>query len=302
MWANAGDGICAFRAALFLLRGVPGQRNHNLIPALNDLLTAAGENYSCSRRDRKRQLDQFLEVSWTSTKWRKAREKANRSTRANKQAAVTLQWNVREQEKDYLNNAVVEQTNNWLRGKHDRGIEQDHIGAGNGNRVALRTGWFDRNRVYYSMEVHDVWLNYRLFLQKEMPLNLAPMISCDPRILSQVQRGTPQENVAQRSVVSILVIVTRDASNDRYVVRVWQRMMGANGGANNDRNILLSDAIRLCIKHTKVAPRMSRYTGGHYDTTLIPQCEWDTVYNALTAADLSENHSLPEPFHIAYVT
>jgi hypothetical protein len=148
-----------------------------------------------------------------------------------------------------------------------------------------------------------VFASHRLFLQKEMPLDLAPMISCDPRILSQVQRGAPQQNVAQRSVVSILVIVTRDthASNDRYVVRVWQRMRGANGGANGDRNILLSDAIRLCIKHTKVAPRMSRYTGGHYDTTLIPQREWNHVYNALTAADLSENHPLPEPFHTAFV-
>ena len=148
-----------------------------------------------------------------------------------------------------------------------------------------------------------MFASHRLFLQKEMPLDLAPMISCDPRILSQVQRGAPQQNVAQRSVVSILVIVTRDthASNDRYVVRVWQQMMGENGGANNDRNILLSDAIRLCIKHTKVAPRMSRYTGGHYDTTLIPQREWNHVYNALTAADLSENHPLPEPFHTAFV-
>ena len=283
MWANAGDGICAFRAALFLLRGVPGQRNHNLIPALNDLLTAAGENYSCSRRDRKRQLDQFLEVSWTSTKWRKAREKANRSTRANKQAAVTLQWNVREQEKHYLNNAVVEQTNNWLRGKHDRGIEQDHIGAGNGNRVALRTGWFDRNRVYYSMEVHDVWLSYRLLLKKEMPLALAPMISCDPRNLRDLGTGPPEKLVNPHSFARLLVIVTRE--EERYIVRVWRAS-----------NLLLSVAIRLCIKYSTVAPRMARYVGNHYDTTLISQQAWNEVCTAVTTANWADDDLLPAPF------
>ena len=283
MWANAGDGICAFRAALFLLRGVPGQQNHNLIPALNDLLTAAGEN-SRSRTQKHKQLDQFLEVSWTSTKWRKARERANRSTTANKQAAVTAQWNVREQEKNYLKNAVVNQTENWLRGEHGHGIEHDHIGAGNGNRVALRTGWFDRNRVYYSMEVHDVWLSYRLLLKKEMPLALAPMISCDPRNLCDRVSGPAETLVNPRSFARLLVIVTRE--DESYIVRVWPARC----------NLLLSVAIRLCIKYSTVAPRMARYVGNHYDTTLISQQAWNDVCTAVTMANWADDDDLPAPF------
>jgi len=115
-------------------------------------------------------------------------------------------------------------------------------------------------------------------ITKVMPLNLAPMISCDPRT-DMLHNFKGQ--VEELSLVNILILVKKSVSSSNYEVQLW-------------RHIKLNVAVQLCVQHTSVAPRMIRYTGNHWDATFVAQNAWHQVCDRFSAVDMLPE--LPPPY------
>ena len=249
---NYGDGICGLRATCFLLLGPAGQKNKCLIPALEDLQRACDSNF-----------DHFLDVSSLGKKYRDPEERGTRETKKTRA-------------KNNLDAHVLRQTQNWLLGRDGNGMAW-HIGNHHDD-IALAKTWFDREAVYYDDTAQEVLMNYRLLITKVMPLNLAPMISCDPRT-DMLHNFKGQ--VEELSLVNILILVKKSVSSSNYEVQVW-------------RHIKLNVAVQLCVQHTSVAPRMIRYTGNHWDATFVAQNAWHQVCDRFSAVDMLPE--LPPPY------
>ena len=249
---NYGDGICGLRATCFLLLGPAGQKNKCLIPALEDLQRACDSNF-----------DHFLDVSSLGKKYRDPEERGTRETKKTRA-------------KNNLDAHVLRQTQNWLLGRDGNGMAW-HIGNHHDD-IALAKTWFDREAVYYDDTAQEVLMNYRLLITKVMPLNLAPMISCDPRT-DMLHNFKGQ--VEELSLVNILILVKKSVSSSNYEVQLW-------------RHIKLNVAVQLCVQHTSVAPRMIRYTGNHWDATFVAQNAWHQVCDRFSAVDMLPE--LPPPY------
>ena len=249
---NYGDGICGLRATCFLLLGPAGQKNKCLIPALEDLQRACDSNF-----------DHFLDVSSLGKKYRDPEERGTRETKKTRA-------------KNNLDAHVLPQTQNWLLGRDGNGMAW-HIGNHHDD-IALAKTWFDCEAVYYDDTAQEVLMNYRLLITKVMPLNLAPMISCDPRT-DMLHNFKGQ--VEELSLVNILILVKKSVSSSNYEVQLW-------------RHIKLNVAVQLCVQHTSVAPRMIRYTGNHWDATFVAQNAWHQVCDRFSAVDMLPE--LPPPY------
>ena len=94
----------------------------------------------------------------------------------------------------WLNTDMVIPAARWIKGKGGIGI-QGHIGTDNGEARRLALVWLDP-RGYFGPSPHETLINYTIKVKKQLPLDLSPMISCDPRPVSDKSKGNVKNQCA----------------------------------------------------------------------------------------------------------
>ena len=257
---NTGDGICALRALLFLLYGRAGQKNSMLEAALDDILKAIKDP------------EFMLHSTVMPLTFKSKRFSALKNILATKKIIVEA-WKKGKKNMDKKGKMIIKGKGKYI------GLI-GHIGKNNMNSYSLDVTWNTVSggiRPWFGPDIFDILINYRIRVRQVNPLQFAPMLVIDPS-----NGGKTQENsVTAQAKVLWLFIVTKNIDGPDYTLSQWM-------------NISINHAVYLCVKHSEVPPRATRFTlGCHYDVNFIKKAQWNQVLTRFKSTPVPAD--LPAP-------